>query len=153
MKKKKNHTWLFAFTDLSFLLLISLSLIPSAPTDITIRFAEMDVPVVPDSSNLSPVESKGELWELQVYALSEAHPKPYALRRSPSGDEPSLLLDQDNLIQTLETLRSRDIRPVLIPEKTSLSQDFLFAAAALTKVWSGGGNRTIVQPLPLGEAR
>jgi hypothetical protein len=149
MKKKFNQTWLFSFTDLAFLLLISLSTLPSAEK-VTIRFAEMNVPVVPDSRQLAPVEHLREVWELQVYPVSRQHPVPYRIVRgglgSHAGEEAELLLTAEELVPALESLRQKNIQPLLLPEKTSLSQDFLFAAGALARVWSGHDSHAIVQP-------
>jgi hypothetical protein len=151
MKKKFNNTWLFSFTDLAFLLLISLSVIPSADS-VTIKFAEMNVPVVPDSKQLAPMAHLREVWELQVYPVSTKHPVPYRIIRngigSSPGQEKEILLSPEELLPALESLRDRSIQPLLLPEKSSLSQDFLFAAAALAKVWSTGESQTIVQPQP-----
>ena len=148
MRRRKNNMWLFAFTDLAFLLLISLSLIPSAPEDISLRFAEMNLPVVPDSRNLQPVREQQEAWELQIFAIGPQHSVPFQLVRA--GEKEGMALDEGNLIPALEGLRERQSRPVLLPEKTSLSQDFLFAAAAMAKVWSAADSRTIVKPVDTG---
>jgi hypothetical protein len=149
MKKKFNQTWLFSFTDLAFLLLISLSTLPSLEK-VTIRFAEMNVPVVPDSRQLAPVEHLREVWELQVYPVSGKHPVPYRIVRgglgSQSGEVSELLLAPEELVPALESLRQKNIQPLLLPEKSSLSQDFLFAAGALARVWSGQESQAVVQP-------
>lgn len=154
MKKKNNQTWLFSFTDLAFLLLISLSAIPSAEK-VTIRFAEMNVPVVPDSRQLAPVEQLREVWELQVYPVSGEHPVPYRIVQGGLGSVPGggseLLLGPEELVPALESLRQRNIQPMLLPEKRSLSQDFLFAAGALARVWSSNGSQAIVQPQMIEE--
>ncbi|MEZ4599165.1 MAG: hypothetical protein R2940_05185 [Syntrophotaleaceae bacterium] len=149
MKKKSNNSWLFSFTDLAFLLLISLSVIPSADS-INIRFAEMNVPVVPDSTQLAPMQHLREVWELQVYPVTDEHPVPYRIIRGGVGNRPdaagAMLLSAEELIPALESLKQRNIQPLLLPEKTSLSQDFLFAAGALGRVWSTSGGHTVVQP-------
>lgn len=152
MKIKQSQTWLFAFTDLAFLLVLSLSIIPSAPSDISIHFSEMDIPVVPSNPNMSPFEEFNELWELQVYSKSENHPTPFklvkiGLDQDNSSEVYSKYLDKDDLIPELESLRKRMIRPVLLPEKTSLSQDFLFAAGSIAKVWTSVQSHTIVKPI------
>lgn len=149
MKMQKSTAWLFAFSDLAFLLLISLSLIPSAPPDLTLRFAEMNLPVVPDSENMQPVASAQETWELQILPVGAEHATPFRLARA--GEKEGMALDETTLIPALERLQELQIMPVLLPEKTSLSQDFLFAAAALAKVWAGREGRTIVSPTAEGE--
>ncbi len=149
MKKNNGQTWLFSFTDLAFLLLISLSTIPVADT-ITIRFSEMDVPVVPESQSLSPLGSLAEIWELQVHPVSQEQPVPYRIVRSGLAgtvreDQP-LLLGPDELLDALETLKARRIQPMLLPEKTSLSQDLLYAAGAMARVWGTDYGETVVRP-------
>jgi len=149
MKMRRSTAWLFAFSDLAFLLLISLSLIPSAPPDLTLRFAEMNLPVVPDSENMQPVTSPQEVWELQILPVNAERTSPFRLARA--GEKDGMALDERTLIPALERLRELQIMPVLLPEKTSISQDFLFAAAALGKVWSGRESRTIVSPTASGD--
>jgi hypothetical protein len=148
MKMKNGQTWLFSFTDLAFLLLISLSLIPSAPDNITIKLAEMDVPVVPEHGRMDPLAKVRETWELQVYALSEKHPTPYRLIRvgvgKNVGQDDERILTKEELLPALIDLKKRNIRPMLLPEKKSLSQDFLYAAGVLAKVWTDG-TRAVVQ--------
>lgn len=152
MKNKNSQSWLFSFTDLAFLLLISLSLIPSAPNSITIHFAEMDVPVVPDNQNMTDVAPVQEAWELQVLAPASALNFQYrlvhmALVKNEPRELDVKLLSAENLEVELQSLRSQGIRPSLLPEKSSLSQDFLFAVGAVAKVWGGQGNQAVVQPL------
>lgn len=152
MKNKQSQTWLFSFTDLAFLLLISLSLIPSAPNSITIHFAEMDVPVVPENQSMAEVSSVREAWELQVHAPSADQVSPYRLvRMAMVANEPkeleSRVLSAEGLESELKALRGLGIRPSLLPEKSSLSQDFLYAVGTFAKVWGGQGNQAVVQPL------
>lgn len=155
MKLKQSQTWLFAFTDLAFLLLISLSLIPSAPDNIIIRFSEMEIPDVPSNPNMTPVDKSEHAWELQVHPKTEAQPNPFKLVRigvhKRGADElSSKYIDRDSLIPELEALKEVSARPMLLPEKTSLSQDFLYAAGAIAKVWSSSSGRTVVKPITPG---
>lgn len=152
MRIKTNHTWLFAFTDLAFLLLLSLSLIPSFSGNINVHFSEMDIAVVPSNPNLSPVEHPDEAWELHVYPESKDHPAPFKLIkvRVEQNNATELLsknLDRNDLIIELESLRTLNVRPMLLPEKTSLSWDFLFAAGAIARVWDSANSRTIVKSI------
>ncbi len=152
MKLKQSQTWLFAFTDLAFLLLISLSLIPSAPDNITIRFSEMDIPHVPSNPNMSPVEEVDYSWELQVHQKSDDHPRPFRLVKiglytGGANELYSKYLAHDELIPELESLKKASVRPMLLPEKTSFSQDFLFAAGAIARVWASAKGKTIVKPI------
>jgi hypothetical protein len=152
MKLKRNQTWLFAFTDLAFLLLISLSLIPSAPGNIFIHFSEMNIPVVPSNENMVPLKHWRNTWELQVCQKSKDHPTPFKLvnigmSQEKAGETYSKYVDRDNLIRELEELMKLDIRPILLPEKTSLSQDFLFAAGAIANVWASVNTMAVVRPI------
>ncbi|MBU0986344.1 MAG: hypothetical protein KKH68_03740 [Proteobacteria bacterium] len=152
MKDKRNITWLFAFTDLAFLLLISLSLIPSAPGNIFIHFSEMNIPDVPSNQNMLPVEASRTAWELQIHPQSKDHSTPFKLLKvgMDQGNAKGLYskyVDRSNLLGELEALRKLNIRPMLMPEKTSLSQDFLFAAGAMASVWASGNARAVVRPI------
>ena len=157
MKLKQHHTWLFCFTDLAFLLLISLSLIPSAPEEPQIHFSLMEVPGVPANPNLSALPSSEELWELHVYGEnSDIHPKPFKLvwaETGQAGQAPlyAKYLEKNELLGELLLLRDRNIRPILIPSKSSLSHDFLFAAGAIARTWDSTRSETIVKPLNLDE--
>ena len=152
MKLKQQYAWLFGFTDLAFLLLISLSLVPSAPEDIAVHFSLMDVPGVPANPNLTPLKRSDELWELHVYSeKSDVHPKPFKLVGTATDQgiaEPlyAKYLQKDELLGELQLLRGRNVRPVLIPSKTSLSHDFLFAAGTIARVWDSTQSKTIVKP-------
>lgn len=157
MKLKQHHTWLFGFTDLAFLLLISLSLIPSAPEEPNIHFSLMEVPGVPENPNLSPLPPSDELWELHVYRENpDLHPKPFKLVGAVAGQDGYKLLytkylEKDELLGELQVLRKQNIRPVLIPSKNSLSHDFLFAAGAIARTWENTQSDTIVKALKPNE--
>ena len=157
MRLKQHHAWLFAFTDLAFLLLISLSLIPGVPEDLTVHFSSMKVPSVPVNPNLSPIGKSKEVWELHIYnGKLDGHPAPFKLVRVKlvQGNPKQLYaqyLQQDELLHELELLGTRDIRPVLLPAKTSLSHDFLFAAGAVASVWDNARSETIVKPFNFEE--
>ena len=156
MKNKQSQIWLFAFTDLAFLLLISLSLIPTAPDLITVHFSEMDIPSVPNNPNMGPVDESYGPWELHVHQRSDAHPAPFrlvkiGLRQNGAKELSVKYMDQGDLIPELESLQKISDRPVLLPGKISLSQDFLYAAGAIARVWTSGKGQTIVKPINLEE--
>lgn len=149
MKRRNKHIWLFAFSDLSFLLLISITMIPMAP-GVSLHFAEMELPLVPESGNLSPLVARDDAWELQVLGTTVEAPLPFRLVRidQQSGAEmEGFFLDQQSLLTALEQLRHENVRPVLLPEKNSLSHDLLFAGGALARVWTDGPSLTIVRPV------
>ncbi|MCD4689208.1 MAG: hypothetical protein K8R55_07750 [Desulfuromonadaceae bacterium] len=154
MKNNNGQTWLFSFTDLAFLLLISLSTIPVADS-VTIRFSEMDVPVVPESQQLGALGQLREVWELQVHPVSEEYPVPYKIARfglaSQVDGEEVKLLSSEQLLGELANLKARNIRPMLLPEKTSLTQDLLYAAGSMAKLWGEAYGETVVQPEILEE--
>jgi hypothetical protein len=133
--------------------MISLSLIPSAPEEPYIHFALMDVPGVPANPNLSPLQRSNELWELHVYGEDpDIHPKAFKLIGTVTDQgRPKTLydkyLEKDELLGELQLLKERNIRPVLIPSKSSLSHDFLFAAGAIARTWDSTQSKTIVKPL------
>jgi hypothetical protein len=125
MRLKQHHAWLFTFTDLAFLLLISLSMIPSAPDDVTLHFSEMDV---------TPFKL------VRVEIIQGSSTPLYAQ-----------YLQRDELLGKLEFLKERNIRPVLLPSKTSLTQDFLFAAGAIARAWDNTRSNAIVKPVNSAE--
>ncbi len=147
MAGKTNNTWLFAFTDLSFLLLIGLSTIPSASGDISLHLAEMRLPVVPDSQTLQPLRSTEDVWELQILPAA-GEGAPFRLRRA--GEREGMACTEENLLPALEELHRQGRQPILLPDKGSFSQDFLYAAGALARVWSMPNSPVIVQPKPAG---
>jgi hypothetical protein len=87
-----------------------------------------------------------------VHQKSDVHPSPFrltkiGLRQSGAKELSVKYLDQSNLIPELESLQKVSDRPVLLPGKTSLSQDFLFAAGAIARVWTSDKGQTIVKPI------
>jgi hypothetical protein len=154
MKKNNGQTWLFSFTDLAFLLLISLSTIPVADS-VTIRFSEMEVPVVPENQQLSALGQLKEVWELQVHPISDDYSVPYKIIRtglgSSSEGKETMLLAPEQLVEALKKLKARNIQPILLPEKTSITQDLLYAAGAMAKVWGQEYSETVVRPEILEE--
>lgn len=156
MKGRDTKTWLLSFTDLSFLLLITLSLIPSSPVDVTVHLAEMDLPAVPDSSAIDKVSTpdnrRHEVWELQVRPLDGEGSTPFRLVQA-VVDENSVVekyvqdIPPAELEKTLLSLRRQTHKPVIVAESQSLSGDFLFAQGALAKVWAHGGGKAVVRVL------
>jgi len=157
MKDRDNKTWLLSFTDLSFLLLISLSLLPSSPVDVTLHLAEMDLPSVPDSKAVQKVSDdqdrrRHEAWELQVRPVSEDDPLPFRLVRAVVDDNRVVEkyvkdLSRDDLETSLISLRRQSFKPVIVAESRSLSGDFLYAQGTLAKVWAGEKGRAVVRLL------
>ena len=147
MKLRSKNTWLFAFTDLSFLLLISLSMTPGSASDISLHLAQMNLPTVPDSRTLHPVVAE-EQWELRILPPAVAAGTPFRLVQA--GEQKGIDCDEKSLIPALNNLRNREVQPLLLPDKASLSQDFLFAAGALAQVWSAAENAVVVKPLSAG---
>jgi len=155
--KRDTKTWLLSFTDLSFLLLIALSLIPSSPIDVTVHLAEMDLPAVPDSSAIdkvspTPDNRRHEAWELQVRPLEEGGDTPFRLVQAVVDENrvvEKYVMDvpPGDLEETLLSLRRKSHKPVIVAESRSLSGDFLFAQGTLTKVWAQGGGKAVVRVL------
>jgi hypothetical protein len=132
-------------------------LIPSTPELPNIQLALMEVPGVPSNRSMSPVPETDELWELHVYGqISGIHPKPFKLMGvvEDQGNPRTLFekyLKKDELQAELLVLKKRNIRPVLIPSKTSLAHDFLFAAGAIAQTWGNAQSKAIVKPLDFDE--
>ncbi len=145
MRVERNQAWLFAFTDLAFLLLISISLIPDKPETLALDLSKMNVPAVADNRGASPALESDAVWRLWIYPRSEAHPAPFKLEQAaPGADSENVLfsryISRKALAGDLAALKSQmRTKPLLIPEKTSYSEDLLFAASALGRVWDGAG--------------
>ncbi len=107
---------------------------------------------MPANPNLSDLPRSEELWELHVYGENpDIHPKPFKLIGAVTVQgtrEPlyAKYLEKNELLAELLLLRQRNIRPVLIPSKSSLSHDFLFAAGAIARTWDTAPSKTIVKP-------
>jgi hypothetical protein len=54
---------------------------------------------------------------------------------------------KEELSAELQLLRERNLRPVLIPSKNSLSHDFLFAAATIARTWDNARSKALVKSL------
>lgn len=93
------------------------------------------------------------MWELHVYNEEPGvHPKPFKLVGTivdQGGAKPlyAKYLQKNELLGELKVLRERNIRPILLPSKTSLSHDFLFAAGAIARAWDNTPSKTMVKPL------
>ena len=117
----------------------------------------MEVPGVPENPNLTPLKQSAQHWELHVYGgYPEIHPKAFKLIgmvSEPGGPRTvtDIYLDKDELPGELLLLRDHGIRPLLIPSKSSLSHDFLFAAGAIARTWGGAKSETIVKSLDPNE--
>jgi hypothetical protein len=160
MNLKQNNSWLFGFADLAFLLLISLSVIPTASEEPPVHLSLMEVPGVPANPNLRPLKTADELWELHVYDENlDAEEKLFkligrALKQTGSATLYEKYLAKNELLRELQRLKGRNIQPVLIPSQKSLSHDFLFAAGAIAKTWGSDLGAAIVKPLnPRGEVQ
>jgi hypothetical protein len=62
-----------------------------------------------------------------------------------------MLLSAEELVPALEKLKARNVQPTLLPEKKSITQDLLYAAGAMAKVWGMEHSETVVQPEMLEE--
>lgn len=118
-----------------------------------LHLAAMDVPSVLENPNLSPIRKSKELWELHVYGgKSDTHPTPFELVQVAIVQDRSTplyhrYLQRDELLRELALLEERHIRPVLLPSRSSLTHDFLFAAGAIAKAWDNKRSDTIVKPV------
>lgn len=147
MKIKREQAWLFAFTDLAFLLLISLSLVSGK---IEIDFERMEVPEVPANPNTEPINSPADVWMLQVRMVSEEHPEPFRIVAGTEENRSGRYVTRDDLVRELELLKTNGKRPILNPAGDSLSRDLLFAAGAIARVWSPDAGKAVIRPVDGG---
>jgi hypothetical protein len=148
MKSKNEQIWLFFFADLAFLLMIAFtqtSTIGKKPVSI----GEMTIPMVVDSPSISSITPREESYQIRVYRPSDTDMPPYQIVTI-TGDNPaesqlSSRMHTKELKENLSRLKLQGKqRPILVPDKLSLSKDMLMAMSIMEKVWSES-NKVIVK--------
>jgi hypothetical protein len=147
MKFKIEQIWLFFFADLAFLLLIAFtqtSTIGQKPVSI----GEMTIPTVVDSPSIASVTPREEFYQIRVYRPSEEDLPPYQIV-TVKGTKPADLrlserMHARELREKLSELKLKGKqRPILVPDKFSLSKDMLMAMSIMEKVWSESNRVTV----------
>jgi len=155
MKIKNEQIWLFFFADLAFLLLIAFtqtSTIGKKPVSI----GEMTIPTVVDSPSISSVTPREEFYQIRVHRPSDMDLPPYQIvtvkGNDPAESQLSSRLHVEELRENLSRLKLLGKqRPILVPDKLSLSKDMLMAMSIMEKVWSDSNRVTVKRVAYVGE--
>ena len=140
---KQNRVWLFAFADLAFILLISITQYFSIGGQVLF---EMELPYVDTKEKSSkPVESNQLLvWKVIVHKpSSEEDNAPYQLfeeeqKNLKFEDKPHLT--EVELRENLKELYGKYQKmPIVIPDENSLTGDMLRAMKIIQDFWSRDG--------------
>ncbi len=133
-------SWLFAFVDLAFLMVIAMTQVAKNADSSALHVAEMLVPRIERevTSALPPTGAAG--WQLRVHPPTENEASPFELLRL--GAAPSQMeatrLPLEMLAERLQQLeRAQEAKPLLAPHADSRSQDMLDAIALVEERWPG----------------
>lgn len=137
-RRVQTHSWLFAFVDLAFLLLIVVTHIGDSATTEDVDLGEIVIPKLQQAAADDLPGYARELWQLRVLRPAandsgrfELIPANDASQGRASGR--TSLVD---LHTRLDAIReSGSDKPLLVPDRKSESQDLLDAVAALEARW------------------
>jgi len=155
MKLKNEQIWLFFFADLAFLLLIAFtqtSTIGKKP----ISIGEMTIPTVVDGPSVSSVTPREEYYQIRVHRPSDTDMPPYQIATVKGNDPAKFQLSNrmhaKALRENLSMLKFQgNQRPILVPDKLSLSRDMLMAMSIMEKVWSDSNKVTVKRVAAIDE--
>ena len=136
-------SWLFAFVDLAFLLLLGTTQLASTAT---VDLGELPVPHIGSDERPALAPGSDKRWQVRV------HPSDTALSESPDASPFELVDSEGNasrlplarLTARLAELASADTRrPLLAPHPDARSEDLLQAVALLQAHWSDRSRATV----------
>ncbi|MGM0418445.1 MAG: biopolymer transporter ExbD [Thermodesulfobacteriota bacterium] len=136
-RKKDSKVWLFSFSDLAFLLLIAFT--QASTLEKNVKIGEINLPVVDKKTEISNIEpEKSEvLYQIRVNKPADRPDKPFQIVKIVSdklvkGD----FFSENELRKELNRLKKSGVsRPVLIPDKYSLSKDTVTGISILQQIW------------------
>ncbi|MBI4688961.1 MAG: hypothetical protein HY754_01610 [Nitrospirae bacterium] len=143
MNRRNKYVWLFAFTDVAFLLLLTFTQF-SRINSSQIAVAEMDLPVpqVAKNSGISTLPVINRYTRLVVDTNSEA---PFRIDYIENNKQikDSGYLTREELEKELKSIHGRkqemrlktEPRPIIAPHPESYSGDLLYAASLVGKIW------------------
>ncbi len=133
----QTHSWLFAFVDLAFLLLIVVTQIGDTTTNEGVDLGEIALPRLQATAATDLPSHTQELWQLRVHPPSKNSLGPFEL--IPANGESGQTIERVSLaalrIQLDSIRESGDEKPLLAPHRKSESQDLLDAVASLEELW------------------
>jgi len=147
MRYEDSKIWLFSFADLAFLLLIAFtqaSTIGKQP----VHIGEMTIPQVVDAPSISSLDQPRISFQIRVLKPTIPETTPFQMVTVTDGQvEPDdQTLDAQGLRTRLTQMKQEGkSRPMLVPDRFSLSKDTLMAMAMIEKVYDDHEKRVTVQ--------
>lgn len=147
MRYEDSKIWLFSFADLAFLLLIAFtqaSTIGKQP----VHIGEMTIPQVVDAPSISTLDQPRVSFQIRVLKPTIPETTPFQMVTVTDGQvEPDeTTLDTQGLRNRLTQMKQEGkSRPMLVPDRFSLSKDTLMAMAMIEKVYDDHEKRVTVQ--------
>ena len=124
-------SWLFAFVDLAFLLLLGMTQLPGSPN--APELGQMPVPKIGGDLPADLPAGADDLWQLRVHRSDEEGSSPFELVTGRGAGE--RLSAAELQVQLAELEGTGGSRPLLAPHADSRSQDFLEAVQLVEEVW------------------
>ncbi|BCS95858.1 hypothetical protein DSLASN_14900 [Desulfoluna limicola] len=147
MRYEDSKIWLFSFADLAFLLLIAFtqaSTIGKQP----VHIGEMTIPQVVDAPSISTLDQPRISFQIRVLKPTIPETTPFQLVTVTEGlvEPDEITLDTQGLRNRLTQMKQEGkSRPMLVPDRFSLSKDTLMAMAMIEKVYDDHDKRVTVQ--------
>jgi len=145
LRRNQNQIWLFSFADLAFLLLMAFtqaSTVGKKP----ISIGEMTLPKVVDGPSVVLFQKTDRLYQVRVHKPAEEAAGPFQLVIvTEDGEEMEGSRMSAGELQTglAAIYQNGMVRPVLVPDETSLSKDLLLAMSLIEKIWEGERKVTV----------
>jgi len=145
-KRRDSKVWLFSFSDLAFLLLLAFTQASTLGDKVLI--GEIDLPVVDKKTKISKIEVKSTIsYQIAVNKPANDPEHPYQIikivgKKILKGKR----IDTITLKIELSKLKHTGIqRPILIPDKYSLSKDTITGISILQQIWNNSDKVLVEQ--------
>lgn len=147
MRYEDSKIWLFSFADLAFLLLIAFTQASTIGKN-PVHIGEMTIPKVVETKSISPLDQPRVSYQVRVLKPTIPETTPFQWVTVVDGkihpDEKTL--NAQGLSDRLTTMKLEGKnRPMLVPDRFSLSKDTLMAMALIEKIYDGHEKRVTVQ--------
>ena len=147
MRYEDSKIWLFSFADLAFLLLIAFTQASTVGRQ-PVHIGEMTIPEVVDAPSISSLNQPHLSFQIRVLKPTIPETTPFQMVTVTDGhvtlDE--ITLDAQGLRNRLTQIKQTGkSRPMLVPDRFSLSKDTLMAMAMIEKVYDDDKQRVTVQ--------
>lgn len=147
MRYDDTKIWLFSFADLAFLLLIAFTQASTLGRQ-PVHIGEMTIPEVVDAPNISALDQPRLSFQIRVLTPTLPETTPFQVVRVTDGrlEVEETTLDARGLRRRLALLKKTGIsRPMLVPDRFSLSKDTLMAMSMIEAVYDDDEKRVTVQ--------